>query len=247
MKIAVCVSGIPKVKNPKSSLIRINEIQHIKFPTADFFYATWDGYKEEFEKLFPSEQCTYFPEPTMHYHPYLDIDPKDHVSKFYQQTIHWVKKSGREKIDWSSHHTKQILIHMRLIHNVIPNAYDIIVRTRYDALISKNADFTPYLEDTFINHRPNGFAATKKPSFDTINEFKRDKESMHDSWLADQLIIHNRGPLDAYDADYLHEHKQLHAAEYGWYQILSKPYGSNHRSHDGWVNHERNVEGRFFW
>jgi hypothetical protein len=43
----------------------------------------------------------------------------------------------------------------------------------------------------------------------------------------------------------LYKEKKLHAAEFGWYQVLSQPYGGIHRNHHGFVNHDKNVLDRF--
>jgi hypothetical protein len=246
MKVAVCVSGAFRTGNPKGSLVRNNEIQKIKFPDADFYYATWEGYKDEFEKVFPNEKCEYFPEPTMHYHPYKDIDKKDHVSERYEATENWMKKGGEKRLEWSSHHTKQILIHAWLT-NKIKDDYDIIIRTRFDVFISKNADFTEYLEDTYTNNTINCFGATKHKKFDSINEFDSSYGARHYQWLVDQLIIHTPDALSIDNVDLLHKQKMLHAAETGWYQVLSMSSKSNHRNHDGWVLHDKNVMDQFYY
>ena len=79
MRIAVCVSGAFNTGNPKGSLEKNNDVLRAKFPTADFYYATWDMYKSKFEKIFPNKKCEYFPEVQMHYHPYLDIKEEDYI------------------------------------------------------------------------------------------------------------------------------------------------------------------------
>lgn len=44
----------------------------------------------------------------------------------------------------------------------------------------------------------------------------------------DLLIIHPRDLFDKKRMWQLHEDKKLIAAEMGWYQVLSQPYGDNH-------------------
>jgi hypothetical protein len=57
-----------------------------------------------------------------------------------------------------------------------------------------------------------------------------------DDWyqfLPDALIFHRK---EQYNVDYvyeLHEQKNLLPAEWGWYQIMSKPYGDIHTSVHG--------------
>jgi hypothetical protein len=246
MRVAVCVSGAFKTGNPKGSLTKNNDVLKAKFPNADFYYATWDSYKPEFEKVFPNEKCEYFPEPHIHYHPYMDIETSDYISNHYNDTVAWVKKGGAERLQWTSHHTKQILIHALLIDK-IKKDYDIIVRMRFDGYISKTAEFTPYLEDTFTNHRANCFGATRKERFAQLVECDKANNSLHNNWILDQLIIHNADAIDVDNVMRLHEEKKLHSAEYGWYQVISMPYNSNHRNFSGWVNHDKNVLDKFLF
>ncbi len=236
MRVAVCVSGACSTGNPKGDLVRNNAIQKAKFPNADFYYATWDGFRPVFEKLFPHERCEYFPEVRMHYHPYTDIKPEDHTSRFYQSTADWINRGGDERLKWSAHHTKQILIHSWLTKK-IEAGYDVIVRTRFDAFISKYANFTQHLADTNKHRRANCFAATKQNQFNQLHEFNVSPETQHGSTMLDQLIIYPAGAIDHDAVNRLHKEKKLHAAEYGWCQVIN----GKHRNHDGWVNHDRMV------
>ena len=243
MKVAVCVSGVCKGGNPNNSLIRNNTILKNKFSDADFYYATWNDYSDEFKKTFPNEICQYFTQPTMDYHPY-DIPKIYHISPFYQETVNWINKGGTKRREWSSHHTKQILIHTWLL-STIEKEYDVIVRTRFDGFIHSNANFSTYLEDTFKHHRANCFGATRKHLFDQLREVDMSPKSLHSNWILDQLIIHNSDAIDIDKVNLLHKEKRLHAAEYGWYQVISMHNGSNHINHSGWVNHDKNVLDKF--
>lgn len=237
MKVAVCVSGLLSGDFIK----RNNLVQKEKFANADFYYATWKRDESKFFKYFPSEECFFFDEPEMHYHPYF---PEGWSSEHFLETRNWVTRTNR--IEWSSHHTKQILIHAWLLNN-IQKEYDIIVRTRFDAFIwrDKEANFIPFIEDSFDNNRANCFAVTQKPKFKDIYESDYIRTPKMRYWLLDQLIIHPRSIFDVDQVNMLHETKQLRAAEYGWHQVLSEPYGNNHRNWHGWVNHDKNIEERF--
>lgn len=246
MRVAVCVSGAFNTGNPNGDLVKNNTIQKANFPDADFYYATWQSFRPEFEKLFPNKKCIYFPEHKVQYHPY-EIAKEHHLSDFYQQTANWAKKGGTERMRWTSHHTKQILIHSWLM-DTIENEYDVIVRTRFDGFISKNAKFAPYLEDTFKNNRANCFGATHQEKFDQLREIKSNPNSKEGSWsvrLLDQLIIYNANALDGKVVNTLDREHLLLAAEYGWYQVISLPRGSNHRNFSGWVNHDKRVLDKF--
>lgn len=221
MRVAVCVSGVCR-----GQVKRNNERLKEKFPGADFYYATWDG-------SFPGKV---FQEPKPHYHPYVDIDPKHYTCPIYGDAVHWAKKGGAQRLAWTSHHVKQILIHFWLADTI--SGYDVIVRTRFDAYISKRADFTPYILDTYTNHRANCFGTTRPEGFDSL--FEVELKGIHANWMLDSLIIHNADLVDRAKVDDLYQNKRLHAAEFGWHQVLG-----THRNHSGWVNPDHSVLAKF--
>ena len=248
LRVAVCISGEYRTKLQDELLPVCNAIVKLKFPDADFYYATWEQFKPAFEKDFPLEHCEYFPEPEMHYHPYRDILPADHISPRYQQTVDRMAAT-LPRMRWTSHHTKQILIHTWL-SNKIKDKYDVIVRTRFDEYLYKGADFTWHIEDTHERDRANGFASTKPFRFPTLLAPKDQNEAntwRNKTYLFDHVIIH---PADAIDADSvmrLHKGGLLHAAEYGWYQIISMPHGSRHMNYNGWANPVHTIDPKFMW
>ncbi|MGV7234725.1 MAG: hypothetical protein ACQ9ET_00560 [Nitrosomonadaceae bacterium] len=242
IKVAVCVSGaVTHSLDPcssgtdhKRSFMNNYEILKNKFPTADFYYATWDTFEEQFKQAFPSISPTIFPEPEIPYHPYTGIKKEDHICTHFQGHVDWAIKGGETRLKWLSNATKQILIHTWLA-DTIRKDYDIIVRARFDGFISQQADFAPHIRDTFENHRVNGFTATRPSLFNVLRPIDRKSSARHNFWVMDNLIIHN---ADAINVDYvnsLHEQERLHASEYGWYQTLSMPHGSNHQGYSGWV------------
>lgn len=237
MRVAVCVSGLVN----GNLLKRNNEVLKSKFPYADFYYATWSDQKNAFEGVFSNQKCFYFDPPNVHYHPY---EAKDFDSVHWRETKNWIVKN--KKMDWSKHHTKQHIIHALLLKQ-IEKEYDVIVRTRFDAFAWKDplADFTPFVEDSLINQRANCFAVTRKSMFKDLYESDYETHPKMRVWCLDQLIIHPRSLFDPDTVLKLYEDKLLRAAEYGWHQIISEPFGNNHRNWHGWVNHEKNVEKRF--
>jgi len=238
MRVAVLVSGRVVSAQGGAGLIRNNTRLKEKFPGADFYYGAWQSYKSEFDSVFPNEICEYFEEPVMPYHPY-EIRNKYHINKQFRDTAKWALKEERK--EWTSHHTKQILIHSWLLDKIIKK-YDIVIRTRFDAFIHRSADFTSYITDTFENNRANCFATTRKQLFAILYEQKKPKSNKDEwHWFWDQLIIHPPSFITKQVVDILHETKTLHPAEFGWAQVLSYPYGLNHRAHKGWVNHDRNI------
>jgi hypothetical protein len=240
MKVAVCISGIPESKH--NLQVRNNQVLKEKFPMADFYYATWKGYEDIFYKHFPNDKCFAFQEPVILYHPYTEI--KDFTSVYFEETKNWAIKN--RKIDWTRHHTKQILIHAMLLNHITEN-YDIIVRTRFDAFAwkSSEANFIPYIIDSYENKRANCFAVTKKEKFKKLYESDYVKNPKMKEWSLDQLIIHPRNFIDYNHITILDSEKKLRPAEYGWHQILSEPYGNNHRNWHGWVNHDKNIATDF--
>ena len=94
MKIAVCISGI--LKSAFNLQKRNVSVLKEKFPNADFYYATWQGIEEEkFYNIFPEEKCFAFPEPDIHYNPYVDI--QDFSSQAWEKTVNW---SRRKNVVW---------------------------------------------------------------------------------------------------------------------------------------------------
>ena len=186
-----------------------------------------------------------FDEPVMHYHPYHDMKEEDYASSYFTETFNWVKAGLAPRAEWTSHHTKQILIHSAMV-KLLPKTYDVIVRTRYDAFIHKTADFSKYVLDSHNNKRANGFAVTQKEKFAEMYQSDLQQHPKMKYWMLDQLIIHPRELLNTTEVERLHVEKKLNPAEHGWYQVLSKPYGSNHINNHGWVNHDKNVLPKFF-
>lgn len=245
MKIAVCISGVVRANNPLGSVERYNDILISKFPTADFYYGTWGSNRDAFSMHLPNTDCVFLEEPKMHYHPYYDIREEDYASQYFKETFDWVKTGGAQRREWTSHHTKQILIHAALVKQ-LPRQYDVIVRTRYDAYIHPTADFTQYVIDTHNSKRANGFAVTQKEKFLEMYQSNLESHPKMKYWMLDQLIIHPHDMINTSDIERLHTEKKLNPAEHGWYQVLSKPYGSNHINNHGWVNHDKNVMSKFF-
>lgn len=232
MRVAVCVSGVCR-----GGLKRNNERLKEKFPGADYYYATWIGYQKEFRQAF-TEACEFFPEPSPHYHPYLGIDKQDYTCPIYEKAVAWCAAGGEDRIAWTLHHVKQILIHFWLA-DTIKDRYDVIVRTRFDAYVSRKANFAPYILDTYTNHRANCFGTTRPEGFDS--PFEVEPKGIHLNWMLDSLIIHNADKVNRAKVDDLYQSKRLHAAEFGWHQVLGK-----HRNHSGWVNPDHSVLPSFF-
>ena len=255
IRVAVCISGTishslnPELKHTTNENSFSDNIKRLKskLPGADFYYATWKQNESIFKTFFPEEECLYFTEPDVHYHPYIDIPKEKHISVHYQKQVNWVKSGGEKRIEWLSHCTKQILIHSWL-SDIVKDKYDVIIRARYDGYISQEADFLPYIEDTFKNHRANCFTATSQSLFNTLREINStDVNARHHYWLMDNIIIHNADAIDVNIINLYHKNKVLHGSEFGWYQAISMEHGSKHRNYSGWICPDNRILEEFLW
>lgn len=245
MRVAVCVSGQCVSKNPNTNIKdNISRLMDA-LPNADFYFASWVQYEKTFIDIFPDQHCFLFEEPSINYHPY-DIPANKWVSNRFASAREFIKNGGEHSWEWSRHHTKQILIHSWLCEK-LPNEYDVIVRTRFDVWVSYKANLLPYIEDTFYNNRVNAITATKRKGFNELRQFDASPGASHDQWLVDQMIIHPMKILDFTHVNELHAKCVLHPAEMGWFQVLSKENFPHHRSFDGWVNHDKNINTEYFY
>lgn len=246
MRVAVLVTGQVKSGNPLGDLKKNNKRMKEKFSGADFYYGTWKQFEKDFKENFPDDNCFYFDEPKVHYHPYIDVPNDAHISHHFTDRVAWAKTLNNEKRQWTSHHTKQMLVHCMLLDEIekLGKTYDVIVRTRFDAFIHKKADFTKFLQETYDTGLVHGFAVTRQNMFNQYYESPMEKGSKHTVYMLDQMIIHKASNIDTSSVYKLFEDKKLHAAEFGWYQILSMPY-NGHKNNHGFVNHDKNVLDKF--
>ena len=242
MKIAVCVSGACRSGVKNRDFRRNYDNLKICFPDADFYYGAWKGDEAIVEKHFSDQNVTYFDEPEMHYHPFIDIDMDENMGKLNKSISHATSNLAfRER---SSHQTKQIIAHCKLI-NTLPQKYDIIVRCRYDTIVYNGANFEQYINSSYSSQCAIGFAVLKIKT-DT-NAFTNVQEQCgndyHRSFLFDQLIIYYNDLLNTAKVFEMHQQKKLIAAEHGWWQVLSG--GIRHRCIAGWANPDKSVNTIF--
>lgn len=244
MKVAVCVSGIPK-GNVQEYLERMK----YHFPYT-YFFSTWEDQLDSAMKKIPNTIIYSWPEPEMHYHPVIDLvgKPKNIKLLKFQENFE-TGKFGTVMKNRTQHHTKQILGHAYLV-NFIPPEYDMILRIRYDTWLSKKVDFHEYLNQSYNQRIAIGFGTRtlRHKNIDKFYEVPKiypedfsDPELSHDwaYYLMDPLIMH---PRELFDTKYvwkLHKEKKLMPAEWGWSQILSEPYNYNHLSVYGGTQIER--------
>jgi len=245
MRVAVCISGLVQSNNKHTNLIKNNLCAKRHFGQYDFYYATYHTEKDKFESTFPNEKCLYLDEPEITYHPY-ELPHYYWEANRYESTRQWIMKGGPKRLEWSSHHYKQILTHARLC-DTIKDSYDVVVRLRFDSWISRYANFEQYVKDSFDTNTVFGFSATKHLMIDKIREFDSSPFGSHYQWIVDQCIIHPVKYLNLSYVEKLYKQKRLHPAEMGWWQVLSKPNHNKHRCFDGYVNHDKNVYPQHFY
>ena len=186
MKTAILVTGQdrPQVKNANILVKKMESVFK-----AQMFFHTWDKNvtKTPIEYHNRLEYCK---EPVVDYHPRSDIE--------------WVGKHGkwdnyRKKrllYNKTQHANKQILAYADLLSK-IPNDFDLLIRTRWDVLISQKVKFTPYLEKAY-EEGPVGFMTRGNRGHLVDNLLDVPKADITVDWygyLPDILIHHNRSNL----------------------------------------------------
>lgn len=116
----------------------------------------------------------------------------------------------------------------------IPDDYDLIMRTRWETMVSKKFNYNRY-KQIAIDKGPIGFMIrpNRNQSIDGDLEVSKDKSDDWFQFLPDALIFHKKEQFNTKLVRELHVQKNLLPAEWGWHQILSKPYGDIHTSVHG--------------
>jgi len=132
-------------------------------------------------------------------------------------------KEQMDMITKAPHQTKQILMHSYIL-NEIPAKYDLIIRCRWDLLIKDpSIPFEKFIEESYNENKAIGFS--RKLSKDDRSYWNAKGTHRHNWWegfLMDLMIIHPRALFQHDKMQKLHNDKLLLAAEFGWYQVLSK-------------------------
>lgn len=242
MKTAICISGIPR-----GSIHTNVKITQSIFD-GDVFYATYHDQEKTIQKYIQD----YFlhPEPVISYHPLADVP--EHIMPPVYKT--WMLRD-RIKTDFMlrqrmSHQSKQIFAHDMLLSEV-PEDYDMIVRMRYDTRLSIKADLKSMLIRSYENNIAIGFGVrtSRHKSLDVLAEIPKIWPNRHaptpgvsNDWggyIMDPLILHPRKLWSSERLKDLHAKKSVLAAERGFYQILSQPYGDTHECYYGGAQIEK--------
>ena len=221
MKIALCINGIYRdwvTPHPSSLLLSMKKILNPN----DIFFHTWTKHKSS--NPYTTFYCD---EPVLNYHPVDDIDGLCDHDKFISYRKN---KTAHNK---TADRNKQLLGYADLLSK-IPNDYDLIIRARYETIVSPSFNYNKYIEKA-MDVGPVGFMIRPNRGQSIHNDIEV-SQNKSDDWyqfLPDALIFHKR---NHYNVDYvyeLHEKKKLLPAEWGWYQIMSQPYGDIHTSVHG--------------
>ena len=223
MKIAICISGIAR-GNIKRNIGCLKKA----FPNADMFFSSWEEHKNDESEKYNS---TYYPEPTIHYNSWCECIVDNPHPKYHVYKKQFLEKTGHFHTKKLMNATKQLIAHAYQVAD-LPQEYDMIIRSRWDTVVSEKVNFSKYLEQSYNENMAIGFAIrggrwTDLNSFkdidhvfikeDTDNKWSRDWSY----WLNDFLIFHPRDLCNGELVHKLHKEKRLWPAEYGWYQMLS--------------------------
>jgi len=229
VKTALCLSGRWNEHCHQKWIDRTQEIiSHDKM-----FTGTWKG--QDYDADY------YFDDPENLYHPVFDTEPyPDDASElrrdiFPRIIAQWdeagIDHSQRKHAYASANWHKQILMHNEMMKS-IPEEYDMIIRTRFDVIVSDVIPWDELLNRSYDNVLPIGFNCMNYYGHHGHNDLQgMSKETTY--YINDALIMHPRECWDTDLVDRLYKDKKLKSAEEGWYQILSEPFGMYHKSYHG--------------
>jgi len=247
MKVAICISGIPR-----GDVKRNVEIAQNHFG-GDVFYSTWHNQESAIRQI--TNKYFLHSEPKIKYHPLADVPelimPPVHKTWHLRERCRNPKNGAdvqlREKIQ---HQSKQIFAHDYLLKE-IPKDYDMIVRMRYDTRLSTKADLRPFLERSYDEKIAIGFG-TRTSRHKSLDELamvpkkwpKRYEPTPNVSndwggYVMDPLILHPRELWESTRLYTLHGNQSLLSSEKGFYQMLSQPYGDTHECYYGGAQIEK--------
>ena len=230
MKTALCLSGRWNEHCHQKWMDRTQEI----IPHNKMFTGTWKG--QDYDADY------YFDDPENLYHPVFDTEPyPDDASELRRDIFpHYLERHKEDPNYYNSQlrHAyasanwhKQILIHNEMMKS-IPKEYDMIIRTRFDVIVSDQLPWKDMIKDSYDRIIPKGFNCMNYYGTHDFNKLKgMGKETTY--YINDALIIHPRECWDTDLVDTLYKNKELKSAEEGWYQILSEPFGFYHESYHG--------------
>ena len=223
MNLAICVTGT-NIKNG-----HMVDPLKAKLKGANFYYHTWTNKtnlipNEYRDRLFTMHY------PKWHYHP-MQVNPPSKHPKYqkYQQG---------SLINDMYFGIAPIIAHADLMRK-IPKHHDLIIRVDWNAQIDRQVPIENWLRMAYENG-PVGFITRENrgPKFGKGIVEQVDKSNPEDDWngfLPYNFLIHRRDHFKPSVVDMLINEAKLYPNEWGWYQVLSEPYGDIHTSMHGFV------------
>jgi len=217
-EVAVCFSGL--ARDEHEWVIERTK----KILPYDTFFCTWEGYAVPKN----ASDCKLFPEPKYDYHNLIETKTKPDCTLWKKYTKTPPPNGRGGKIWWKPNlmeqtksNSKQILGHYYLV-NSLPQQYKVIIRMRYDAILSSKADYGKYIERVQETGFSVGFDAGGGANYGPQHELN--EHTNHDCrrctgwYLWDHVLFHQRWRLK--NVQKLYEDKDLLGAEWGWHQVL---------------------------
>lgn len=233
MKTALCLSGRWNEFCDQKWIDRTQQI----IPHDKMFTGSWNG-----QNTVDTTVDYYFDDPENLYHPVFDTEAyPDNASVLrrdvFPKMIKEYEEEGKDHSQLkhayaSANWHKQLLIHNEMMKS-IPEEYDMIIRTRFDVIVSDQIDWKGLIDDSYDRMIPIGFNCMNYYGNHDFNGMKSSINEETKYYINDALIIHPRDCWDTDLVDSLYKDKQLKSAEEGWYQILSEPFGFYHESYHG--------------
>lgn len=234
MKIALICSGLPmspKRREQQNELL--HNMQQI-FTNVDMYFHTWEHMKNNVTPEYRDKVLT-CPEPEINYHPFIDTPRDPNTSKKFNKDRDIAERDFKTKPQRAA--AKKRHGHLQILgyadaYSKIEKKYDLYIRTRWDLNLHKSAKFHNFFQKA-IDIGPVGFGPMevgKSPRPNLEEQPRKLNISRSDRWecyLADQLIFHSQKHFDPEYVWKLHEEKRLHPIEYGWWQVMSHPYGGD--------------------
>lgn len=231
MKIALIFTGVPRLSLDRTRKV-IDNFREV-FPSADCYFHTWENHVDKI----PEENVLSCPQPELKYHPLIEpsIHPVDNPV-YYEK----VKDARQKKAMGRDPGRKVGVAHLQIYGyadalSKIPEDYDVYIRARYDVDISKVVNFKRYLKRA-TTEGPVGFSGgsagvsefVRGPCFD---EFREQPKLIRDErwkcFLLDVMFFHKREHFDTDEVFRQFDEKQLKPMEFGWWSIMSAPYGGD--------------------
>lgn len=234
MKIAVCYSGLVTCSEAtaKKNIEHLKEILDESGADVDFFCTTWKG-RGEYDFI-----DEYFEEPTKLYNTEIQFFKEciQNMRKVIAEEGYWELFNHKKFKLWSyiisyegrqlgRNRCKQQLIHALTFKKFVEgNKYDIVIRTRYDAVFLPGFKELLYeaIDLCYDKLVPVGFG-----DFGSIPETKQIILNKQTS-TTDFLIVHNARKFDPNYVFELFNKKVLLGAEAGWWQILAQRFSKPH-------------------